>query len=538
MNSRYLIDDIPLFVSPTLAKLIGFNEALVLQKVHFWLKHTDNVRDGQKWVYNTYAEWHKQFPFWSDMTIRRTFTNLEKQQFFVSATKYNKSHINKTKWYTINYEKLSETTGISVIGEFLIDEPPVIALPKLADAVGLNEAMFLQQLHFYQVCKAIDTDDNKPDGIWIKRTQKGWLRIFTFWSRATLHRAIKKLLDMGLVQWTDAEKKSELDNTKSLTICYGAVKALREQVEKMPESQEIRLLQSEQSMLQSEQSDISAISSTGRRIRPESQEIRLLQSEQSMLQSEQSMLQSEQSMLQSEQIIYIDHITNTYYDDHIREKDKSGRIAETLNLPPSACFSGQLSPVPSLTRYVAAEGEIELLSKEFLVFFDNIIGGKRSADDFALSAIRDLLRYTFEKYGRNVLDDIFGAIKESDYLLGQTGVVPTLSWLLENIDAVLCGKYAGQTESLYMLAQKCNEININCSPSDEKHQKYCIYCQRWVERKNNTALNLADESEKCYQNFMQAPNLLAKQLRCPVSSGRDTVFQRCYICPQYKRKIY
>ncbi|MCD8491553.1 MAG: hypothetical protein LRY51_06455 [Geovibrio sp.] len=298
MNSRYLIDDIPLFVSPTLAKLIGFNEALVLQKVHFWLKHTDNVRDGQKWVYNTYAEWHKQFPFWSDMTIRRTFTNLEKKQFFVSTTKYNKSHINKTKWYTINYEKLSETTGISVIGEFLIDEPPVIALPKLADAVGLNEAMFLQQLHFYQVCKAIDTDDNKPDGIWIKRTQKGWLRIFTFWSRATLHRAIKKLLDMGLVQWTDAEKKSELDNTKSLTICYDAVKALREQVEKMPESQEIRLLQ-----------------------------------------SEQSMLQSEQSMLQSEQIIYIDHITNTYYDDHIREKDKNGKISRNPEFcPPVPVF--------------------------------------------------------------------------------------------------------------------------------------------------------------------------------------------------------
>ncbi len=95
---------------PTLATLIGLNEAIVLQQVHYWLKTKENDQqnyiDGHYWVYNTYKQWQKQFPFWHLNTIQRTFTSLEKKGLLISAN-YNKAGFDKTKWYTINYPALN-----------------------------------------------------------------------------------------------------------------------------------------------------------------------------------------------------------------------------------------------------------------------------------------------------------------------------------------------------------------------------------------------------------------------------------------------
>ncbi len=65
--SKLLLDEPPLQVMPTLATLIGLNEAIVLQQVHYWLKTKENDQqdyiDSHYWVYNTYKQWQKQFPF-------------------------------------------------------------------------------------------------------------------------------------------------------------------------------------------------------------------------------------------------------------------------------------------------------------------------------------------------------------------------------------------------------------------------------------------------------------------------------------------
>ena len=102
-----LISEPPLQVLPTLARLIGLNEAIVLQQVHYWLQRSKNIRDGYRWVYNSYPEWYKQMPIWkSETTMRTAFKNLEKQGLLITAN-YNKAKFDKTKWYRINYEKLS-----------------------------------------------------------------------------------------------------------------------------------------------------------------------------------------------------------------------------------------------------------------------------------------------------------------------------------------------------------------------------------------------------------------------------------------------
>jgi hypothetical protein len=111
-----------LIINTDLALVLGdLNEAIVLNQLNYWLginrKAGKNFIDGRYWVYNSYSDWKaKDFPYWSEKTIQRTFTRLENKGVVVSAN-YNKLGIDKTKWYTIDTEKLQE-----LVDEFNSDE--------------------------------------------------------------------------------------------------------------------------------------------------------------------------------------------------------------------------------------------------------------------------------------------------------------------------------------------------------------------------------------------------------------------------------
>lgn len=106
---KLLIDDQPLQVLPSLAEAIGLNEALILQQIHWLLLRSKNEFKGKSWVYNTYEEWkEKHFRFFSVSTIRRTISNLENLNLLISTTEFNQMKVDKTKWYTINYEVLEK----------------------------------------------------------------------------------------------------------------------------------------------------------------------------------------------------------------------------------------------------------------------------------------------------------------------------------------------------------------------------------------------------------------------------------------------
>lgn len=108
--NKLLLDDKPLIILPSLAEKVGLNESIVLQQLHYWLMDSKHFHDDHKWIYNTYSDWKKQFPFWSDKTIRRTITKLENEGLIISGN-YNKLPIDKTKWYRINYEQLEIVTS-------------------------------------------------------------------------------------------------------------------------------------------------------------------------------------------------------------------------------------------------------------------------------------------------------------------------------------------------------------------------------------------------------------------------------------------
>ena len=118
-----LLDERPLLVMPKLATLIGLNESIVLQQVHYWLRGKEQRQqdyiDGRYWVYNTYEQWQEQFPFWSIMTIRRTMTKLENKGLLIAGN-YNKAGFDNTKWYSIDYEALNALLSPSVQNEHIV----------------------------------------------------------------------------------------------------------------------------------------------------------------------------------------------------------------------------------------------------------------------------------------------------------------------------------------------------------------------------------------------------------------------------------
>ena len=106
--SNLLINEPPLQVLPSLARVIGLNEAIMLQQVHYWLHHARVKHDGRMWIYKTFEEWQEQdFSFWSTRTIKRIATNLVEMGLLLVKKLANNS-FDRVNHYTINYEKLAE----------------------------------------------------------------------------------------------------------------------------------------------------------------------------------------------------------------------------------------------------------------------------------------------------------------------------------------------------------------------------------------------------------------------------------------------
>lgn len=111
--SHLLLDSAPLVVIPELAVRLGLNEAIIVQQIHYWIQINEradrNASDGYYWTYNTYEQWAEQFPFWSVKTIKRTISRLESAGILITDH-LNKSKMDQTKWYRIDYDKLQRST--------------------------------------------------------------------------------------------------------------------------------------------------------------------------------------------------------------------------------------------------------------------------------------------------------------------------------------------------------------------------------------------------------------------------------------------
>lgn len=100
-------DENVMIFQPRLAQLLGINETIILNQIHYWLEKGKNIIDGRPWVYNSYGSWKEQLCFLSISTIRKAIKRLEDMGLIISAN-FNRSKADKTKWYSIDYKKLEK----------------------------------------------------------------------------------------------------------------------------------------------------------------------------------------------------------------------------------------------------------------------------------------------------------------------------------------------------------------------------------------------------------------------------------------------
>lgn len=101
------------------------------------------------------------------------------------------------------------------MSKLLLDETPLMVLPKLAAKIGLNEAIVLQQIHYWAVKKL-----NEHEGFyWVYNSYESWREQFPFFSKATIGRSFRNLEDLGLIITGNFNKLS-FDKTKWYRIDY------------------------------------------------------------------------------------------------------------------------------------------------------------------------------------------------------------------------------------------------------------------------------------------------------------------------------
>lgn len=122
----------------------------------------------------------------------------------------------------------------------LINEPPLQVLPTLAAEIGLNNAIVLQQVHYWLRVSTNNRDGHK----WVYKTIDEWHEEFPFWSKRTLERVIQSLEDLEILV-VGNYNKLKMDRTKWYRIKYETLHKLHEnanrqndgmQTDKMAES--------------------------------------------------------------------------------------------------------------------------------------------------------------------------------------------------------------------------------------------------------------------------------------------------------------
>lgn len=100
----------------------------------------------------------------------------------------------------------------------LFDEHPIVVSPALASCIGLNEAIVIQQIHYWS-----QKSKHLIDGhTWIYNSVRSWREQFPFWSEATIKRTLDRLEDMGLIV-SGRHNKHKRDQTKWYRINYQSI---------------------------------------------------------------------------------------------------------------------------------------------------------------------------------------------------------------------------------------------------------------------------------------------------------------------------
>lgn len=103
----------------------------------------------------------------------------------------------------------------------LIDESPLQVLPSLAKRIGLNNAIVVQQIHYWLRGKRGKKHRGRK---WVYNTWEAWQEEFPFWSRNTIRGIFGKLVEMKIVLTSNLNKHAN-DHTLWFTLDYERMEA-------------------------------------------------------------------------------------------------------------------------------------------------------------------------------------------------------------------------------------------------------------------------------------------------------------------------
>ena len=77
-------------------------------------------------------------------------------------------------------------------------ESPLLLMPSVAEAVGVTEALLLQQIHYWTQRSTAKADE--AGYIWIYNSAEDWRKQFPFCCKETLMRALRRLAGLGVLR--------------------------------------------------------------------------------------------------------------------------------------------------------------------------------------------------------------------------------------------------------------------------------------------------------------------------------------------------
>lgn len=103
---------------------------------------------------------------------------------------------------------------------WLNNKHPIVISAELAEHVGLNEAIVLQQLNYW--IESTDSGVEHDGRRWIYNTIDQWRKQFTFWSHDTIKRTFRSLESKGLVLVAQLAKTKH-DRTNYYTVDHSTL---------------------------------------------------------------------------------------------------------------------------------------------------------------------------------------------------------------------------------------------------------------------------------------------------------------------------
>jgi uncharacterized phage protein (TIGR02220 family) len=208
--SKLLISESPIMILPSLEVRVGVNEADLLQQVHYLLVKSKHVKAGRTWIYNTYKDWQEQFPFWSESTIKRAVKSLEEKGLLMTAN-WNKSKLDNTKWYSIDYQQLAGIEGVALKGEqtsVQLDTPNVAnwdasesnLTKPIPEITSENSTEKKNPVPFEQIIDYLNVKTHSSYKAKSKKTQE---LIVARWNEDFILEDFKKVIDLKAEEWLE-----------------------------------------------------------------------------------------------------------------------------------------------------------------------------------------------------------------------------------------------------------------------------------------------------------------------------------------------